>query len=238
MNYEKIYPEVNEKPDQEDDIDEVSDGQSIIDLIQDGAPSGYKINGMDMEGKRISREHILSIVLNGRNAPQKILRLWKKIYREKKQLEKIDIRACKTQKSYTDQVSSICTVIPKNMWFQKLREKYEVPNWAELKKRDEFKDYDEIITAPSNVQIILDGLNQISISWDASTAGHSGVSAYRIYADGRVIASTQTLTYVHPKALKYNTEYSIQIEAINGDGFISPKTDIVTVKTEEEPAQV
>ena len=135
--YIKIYPEKDPVEQKEDYIDEALVSANIIDMCENGAPEGYKINGVDMSGKPLSRQHILSIALNGKNAPETAKRIWNDIMDERDKLNEVNILDAKTEDEYKIEIEKICKYVDKDVWYNKILQKYDASSFDDLKVKVE-----------------------------------------------------------------------------------------------------
>lgn len=87
-------------------------------------------------------------------------------------------------------------------------------------------------TAPANVQATNITTTTADISWDAST-DNVGVTEYKIYLDNTPVGNATTTNYSLTN-LTPNTNYSVQIEALDAAGNSSTKSTAISFTTATE----
>lgn len=85
-------------------------------------------------------------------------------------------------------------------------------------------------TKPTNLSADLIGLTEILISWTAST-DDVGIDYYRVYVDDIVQSPTTSNTTYNITGLSPNTQYTINVDAVDTSGNISPLSDDLIVTT-------
>lgn len=90
-------------------------------------------------------------------------------------------------------------------------------------------------TVPTDVKSSMVTSNSVALSWTASTDDNS-VASYNIYRDGAKVGSSPSASYTD-SSVSPNTEYSYEVEAVDGAGNVSAKSAAVKVKTIDGPAQ-
>lgn len=208
----------------EDPLDDIVDGRKIIDLAENGAPAGYKIDGLDMTGKRITLPHILSLAMNGRNAPGGIRRIWDKIMDERNRLLQLDPRWYKTAAAFDAAISAIAVIIPKTVWFDRLRMKYGVTTWTELKALFPNITVENLAYVVNGAPV--DGKVEITVSWTPV----DGAVGYRLYNHGTGFAESATASYT--RQVSVDMEYEITVTAVNSDNIESDPSEPFTVLVE------
>ena len=89
-------------------------------------------------------------------------------------------------------------------------------------------------TAPSGLTGKATGINAVSLSWIAST-DNVGVTAYKIYRDGSVIATLSEVTAYGDTGLSAATAYSYSVAACDAAGNCSASSATVSVTTQSAP---
>lgn len=82
-------------------------------------------------------------------------------------------------------------------------------------------------TAPTNLQVSLDGAYNIQLTWTAST-DNVGVSGYQVFRNNIKIDDVIT-NYTVDNTVAYETPYSYYVKAYDAAGNISAQSNIVTV---------
>ena len=82
---------------------------------------------------------------------------------------------------------------------------------------------------PENFKVESATNSTVTLKWDASK-DDAGVITYNIYCGDEKIADTTATTFTH-SCLEEDTTYSYSVEAVDGGGLSSEKTDAVTGKT-------
>ena len=85
-------------------------------------------------------------------------------------------------------------------------------------------------TKPTNLSDDLIGATAISISWTAST-DDVGIDYYRVYVDDIVQSPTTSNTAYTITGLIPDTQYTINVDAVDTSGNISPLSDDLIVTT-------
>ena len=85
-------------------------------------------------------------------------------------------------------------------------------------------------TKPTNLSVDLIGTTAISISWTAST-DDVGIDYYRVYVDDVIQAPTTSSTAYTITGLIPDTEYTVNVDAVDTSGNISPLSDDLIVTT-------
>ncbi len=91
-------------------------------------------------------------------------------------------------------------------------------------------------TLPASLSGTAVSINQINLSWNASTdTGGSGLAGYNIYRGGtKINSSLVTTTSYGDSTVSPDTTYSYQVEAVDGAGNKSAKTTAISVKTPKQ----
>ena len=76
---------------------------------------------------------------------------------------------------------------------------------------------------PLNVRALAASQSEAVVSWGASS-DDVGVASYRVYRNGNLIATTAYTSYLD-SGLEVGVNYSYQLEAIDGRGLVSDKSD-------------
>jgi hypothetical protein len=86
---------------------------------------------------------------------------------------------------------------------------------------------------PGDLEAVAVNSSQVNLSWTASTdEGGSGLAGYNIYRNGNKLNdSLVTTTSYGDSSVNYDTSYSYEVEAVDGAGNVSLKTDPVMVDT-------
>jgi fibronectin type 3 domain-containing protein len=81
-----------------------------------------------------------------------------------------------------------------------------------------------------------DGASTISLTWDVAVDNDSGIGFYRVYRDGAFIGTSTNLSYNDDLRVA-GTDYSYQIQAVNGQGMDGELTDAVvhSIVVDETP---
>ena len=85
-------------------------------------------------------------------------------------------------------------------------------------------------TKPTNLSADLIGSTEILISWTAST-DDVGIDYYRVYVDDIVQSPTTSNTTYNITGLSPDTQYTINVDAVDTSGNISPLSDDLIVTT-------
>lgn len=85
-------------------------------------------------------------------------------------------------------------------------------------------------TKPTNLSAGLIGFTQVIISWTAST-DDVGIDYYRVYVDDIVQSPTTSNTTYIITGLSPDTQYTINVDAVDTSGNISPLSDDLIVTT-------
>ncbi len=80
---------------------------------------------------------------------------------------------------------------------------------------------DNVPTIPDNLRALPASESEIVVVWDAST-DDKGVTGYNVYRDGTLVGSTPYPVYLDT-GLVTNTNYTYEVEAIDGRGQVSAK---------------
>jgi YD repeat-containing protein len=91
-----------------------------------------------------------------------------------------------------------------------------------------------IPAAPSNLKGSANGLNSISISWDAAS-DDDGIRKYLIYRNDEYIGESTLLTFTDESTtLLTNTSYNYKVVSLDVDGNSSDYSGVLAVKTERD----
>lgn len=86
-------------------------------------------------------------------------------------------------------------------------------------------------SAPTGLKAVAaGGPIRVQLAWNASTDDASGVSGYRIYRNGSLLATTGQSAYTDT-AVKRSTGYRYAVAAVDAAGNVSPSSGTVSVKT-------
>ena len=84
--------------------------------------------------------------------------------------------------------------------------------------------------APSDLTAVASGPTRVDLTWTAVDDPDSGVSAYRVYRDDVLLASTTTTGFQDITA-EPETQYTYKVSAVNGDGIEGEKSSGQVVTT-------
>jgi chitodextrinase len=90
-------------------------------------------------------------------------------------------------------------------------------------------------TAPSNLSASGVSSTQIALAWGAANDPESGISLYRIYRGGTLIATANSTTFTDA-GLAPSTTYSYEVSAVNGAGLEGPRSAPASATTQAPPA--
>ena len=85
-------------------------------------------------------------------------------------------------------------------------------------------------TAPSNLGATAQGQTRIDLTWQAST-DDVGVTGYRIYRGGGLLASVGTVTSYSDTSVSAGNSYSYEVRAVDGAGHLSGPSNTATATT-------
>lgn len=92
-------------------------------------------------------------------------------------------------------------------------------------------------STPANLRFTLLSDTQVDIAWDASTDAQSGVTEYRVYRGGALVAVTSGLTFSDTE-VEPGTSYSYQVSAVNGDGVEGAPSNSLSTGIDSSPPSV
>jgi len=82
---------------------------------------------------------------------------------------------------------------------------------------------DNAPTTPMNVRALLASSSEILVVWEAST-DDKGVAGYNVYRNGELVGTTPYPVFRDQEGLSENTDYSYEIEAVDGRDQASEKS--------------
>lgn len=91
-------------------------------------------------------------------------------------------------------------------------------------------------TVPTNLSATAIGSTQIALSWGAASDPESGISLYRLYRGGALIATANSTTHFTDAGLTPNTTYTYEVSALNGAGLEGPRSAPASATTQSPPA--
>lgn len=89
-------------------------------------------------------------------------------------------------------------------------------------------------TTPENLRINHVSDDSVCIAWNAS-ADNIGVTAYRIFRNGTLIGTSETLTFTD-RSVNLGEFYSYSVSAMNAAGYESDRSDVVAVHIDDTTA--
>jgi len=92
---------------------------------------------------------------------------------------------------------------------------------------------DSAPTTPTNVRALLASTTEILVVWEAST-DDKGVAGYNVYRNGELVGTTPYPVF-SDTGLSANTNYSYEVEAVDGRGQISAKSTATADVTLDTP---
>ncbi len=85
-------------------------------------------------------------------------------------------------------------------------------------------------TKPTGLTATAAGSDRIDLAWSEASDPESGISEYRVYRDGLVVATVTTTSY-QDSGLESFTEYEYRVTALNGEGLESKKSSRKSART-------
>ncbi len=83
--------------------------------------------------------------------------------------------------------------------------------------------------APQNLTDAVNMPSVIELAWDAAYDDFDDVASYNVYSGGVLVSSGSDATSFTEEHLDKNTEQDYEIEAIDGEGLVSAKTELTVV---------
>lgn len=103
-----------------------------------------------------------------------------------------------------------------------------------------YMNFTTLLSAPQNLKLVSLSGNHVEFAWDDV----SGAQKYYIYKDGSLFGQESTESFETDESdsesdnLGYSTSYDFYVTAVDKYGRESEASDILTIKTEEEPANI